>query len=100
MYKHIPINSLWIDRFFLFFHLTGGYKTLFPVQTSEGQIKIILKIKKMGVHFDTSCPNEWRDKFQMGFQGILENVFYRFFRRRSKNGLLAKICHHDLINKF
>ncbi len=36
----------------------------------------------------------------MGFYGVPDNVFLPFFRRRSKNGLLAKICHHDLINKF
>ena len=40
------------------FYILWWYKTLPPVQTSKGVNKNVLQIKKMGVHFDTSCPNE------------------------------------------
>lgn len=36
------------------------------------------KSRKTGVHFDTACPNERRDKFESGFQGVPDEMFYRF----------------------
>lgn len=34
--------------------------------------------------------------FNRGFRVFPDEILLPFFRRRSKNGLLAKICHHDL----
>ncbi|HAI92191.1 MAG TPA: hypothetical protein DCM21_06640 [Butyrivibrio sp.] len=74
-----------------------------PVQTSEGgknkkcfsnqekRVCILIPLVQMSEEIN----------FNQGFRVSLTRCcFYRFFRRRSKNGLLAKIFHYNLINKF
>jgi hypothetical protein len=51
------LSILICGYFFNFFCFTGGTKRFYQFK-QMGVNKNVLQIKKMGVHFDTACPNE------------------------------------------
>ena len=79
----------------------------FPVQTSEGANflkEIFEKSVNLGVHFDTLCPNEWKEFFSMARLSKKLKQEWAFFLspktgRRTYNDLCRK-CRNDCKQSF